>query len=254
MRAIKTSICRGRIVLDMVYTWLEVREMGINLRAPLTYLERLFYLELRSVLRGQDLVVYDIGASIGNVTAMSAKLGNVSVVYAFEPILGVFSKLQHSVQRFAHVRCFNVAIGDVNGPAVFYQSDAAESSSLLPMGTLHKSEFPYTAHTVECIVQVARLDDLVSQEQLLPPDVVKIDVQGAEGRVLSGGEKTIRQTHYCVLEMSVQPLYEGSVLFHDLYERLRGWGFEFAGFAGRVTGQTGQILQVDGVFRKVHSD
>ena len=245
---VKVWIRRARTLCDMVYTWLEMREVGVRLRAPLTYRERQFFFELRSVLLGEGLVVYDVGASTGNVTAMLAKLGNVSAVYAFEPIPEVFSKLQRRVQNFPHVQCFNVALGDVNESATFYQSEATDSSSLLPMTAPHRTEYPYTARAVERTVEVVRLDDFVSQHRLALPDVIKIDVQGFEDRVLSGGERTIRRARYCVLEMSLEPLYEGSVLFHDLYERLRGWGFEFAGFAGASTGQSGQMLQVDGVF------
>lgn len=240
-----------RQVFDATHTWLRLRELEVPLRAPLTRVERMFYFQLRPVLVGKELVVYDIGASSGNYTCMLAKLSNVSQVYAFEPIPEVFGRLQKRVRRFDNVRCFPVALGDTNGSASLHQSDFTHSSSLLPMAELHKTEFPHTAHTVERPVTLARLDDFAAQHDLLPPDVLKIDVQGFEDRVLAGAPAALRHARYCVLEMSLQPLYEGSLLFEAVYDLMRSHGFRLCGFADQLTTEDStRVLQVDGLFGK----
>ena len=241
-------------MFEILDTWFASQEWPAKLRTPFSsHRERLFFLEFQPALDGKDLTVYDIGASYGDVAVMLAKLSNVSTTYAFEPIPEVFQRLRERVNAFSNVICYNIALGAQNGPATFYQSKSSPSSSLLTMGMLHKSEFPKTAHIIERRVDVVRLDDWVQEHELLPPDFVKIDVQGFEDRVLAGGEKTIRQARCCVVETSLQHLYEGSPLFHEIYGRLHSWGFEFAGFSGGIKSRAGRLLYGDGLFIREQS-
>ena len=61
---------------------------------------------------------------------------------------------------------------------------------LQTMDSLHKSEFPQTANSWPEEIEVRRLDDLADEMSLEPPIVIKVDVQGFEGRVIAGGKET----------------------------------------------------------------
>lgn len=239
-----------RTFSDRVYTLLEMTNQPKVITAPLSYAERSLYLKMQHFLSGENLVVYDVGASIGDFSSMVSKLRNVVQVYAFEPIPEVYSKLLRRMQHSPHAQCFNIALGDSKGLAEFYQSDYTPSSSLLPMGGLHRLEFPYTAHTKRRQVEVACLDDFVAERQLALPDFIKLDVQGFEDRVLRGGSRCLGHARHCVLEMSLVSLYEGSLLFDDIYKIMRDLGYRFVGFVDQVIGRSGQIVQVDGVFER----
>lgn len=233
---------------NRVYTWWKLREIGVHTMNPLTYSERRFFLSLRQCLKGDHLIVYDIGASVGVFSGCLAKLPNVEAVHAFEPIPAVFEKLTERMRPYPKVQCHNVALGNDTSSLVMHISKSSDSSSLLPMAELHQVEFPNMGISEQIEVKVIRLDEYVRQLNLPQPDVVKIDVQGYEDRVIRGGEITIRQARYCVLEMSLQPLYEGSPLFDDMYRQMRQMGFRLTGFAGDLMGRSGQQLQVDGIF------
>lgn len=239
-----------RTFSDRLDTWLEMTDQSQVITAPMSYAERCFYLKVRHFLSGENLVVYDVGASIGDFSSMASKLRNVVQVYAFEPIPEIYDKLLRRMQRSPHAQCFNIALGDSRGMAEFYQSDYTPSSSLLPMGRLHRLEFPYTAHTTSRQVNVACLDDFVAERQLALPDFIKLDVQGFEDRVLRGGSRCLGHARHCVLEMSLVSLYEGSLLFDDLYQVMRDSGYRFVGFVDQVIGRSGQIVQVDGMFER----
>ena len=233
---------------ERAFTWWKLRETGVRAFEPLSFTERRFFLGLRPVLKDDRLVVYDIGASVGVVSGCLAKLPNITAIHAFEPIPEVFATLTARMRPYPLVQCHNVALSDDTGVMTMYISKSTDSSSLLPMAELHRTELPGTDISHQIQVGVVRLDDHVSQLSLPQPHLVKIDVQGNEDRVLRGGEKTIRQAKYCVLEMSLQPLYEGSPLFDDVYRQVRDLGFRLIGFAGDLTGQSGRQLQVDGIF------
>jgi hypothetical protein len=52
-----------------------------------------------------------------------------------------------------------------------------------------------------------------------------------------------------VAEVSVAPLYRGETNFHELYETLRGWGFEYRGNVDQWRrAQDGTVLQCDCLF------
>ena len=236
---------------DRVYTFKKILETGIHFREVLSYTEQLCFLDFRSALNGDNLTVYDIGAAWGLVSSCSAKLNNVRNVHAFEPIPGAFAELTEHTRRYPHVKRHNVALGAENGEMdIWITAGARNASSLLKMQSLHKEEFhinSFDNHPQK--VQVVRLDDFVSENHLPLPDVVKIDVQGYEDRVLKGGAKTIVHAAYVILEMSFASLYEGSPLFDGIYQQMRDLNFELAGIGGKLYGASGRQLQVDGIFQ-----
>ena len=207
-------------------------------------------LQLRHYLESDHSVVYDIGASHGSYTTAFAKMARVDRVIAFEPIPEVFEDLAAKTAAFPHVTCLNLALGDSDGSATFHQSAFSYSSSMLPMKDLHKVEFPQSAESKAVTVEVATLDRVVRDRRLPPPDFVKMDVQGFEDRVIRGGAETFRKAKFCMLEMSLLPLYEGAPSFDELYGVMKGLGFHLAGVVDQVTGASGQMLQIDAVFRR----
>ncbi|PSB04097.1 FkbM family methyltransferase [Merismopedia glauca] len=230
------------------YSYYQVTQTGVITDYPLDAREREFYLKLQSILKGESLVVYDIGAARGIVSSCLAKLPNVKLIYSFEPIPDVYQQLVTNMQKYPKVNCHNLALGDRAGESSMYISGSSDSSSLLPMAKLHTDQFPETAIQKQISVPVAALDDYVREQGLMKPDIIKIDVQGYEEKVISGGKKTICQSQYCVLEMSLQPLYEGSPLFDDIYQLMKNINFTLIGVSSPILGQSGIQLQVDGIF------
>lgn len=74
--------------------------------------------------------------------------------------------------------------------------------------------------SVECIT----LDDLL--QRFRPPDLIKLDIEGAELSALKGGEKilnTIRPSIYC--EMGMGPLLSNSLEIMDVLNGSNYWLF-----------------------------
>ena len=250
----RRTALRLHLLHERAYTWWKVRESGVRPAQPLTYLERRFYLQFRPALQGEDLVIYDVGASKGVFTTCVAKLPNVTAVHAFEPIKMSYGELLANTRSYSHVVCHNVALGDTDMTQQMYVIDdreARDSSSLLRMEQRHKTEIPqrrYDAH--QELVRVVRMDEYVAEHGLPLPHLVKVDVQGFEDRVLRGGQKTISVARFCCLEMSLVSLYEGSLLFDDLYAYMRSLKFELTGIVGTLVGRAGRQVQVDGLFER----
>ncbi|MCB9433791.1 MAG: FkbM family methyltransferase [Ardenticatenaceae bacterium] len=248
----KVLLRKGKSFIDRLATIVEVKENRALLHTTnLPYIERKFFQQFRPLMADLGkLVVYDIGAHTGAFSLTMAQVRNVQCVYAFEPLKVNYEQLVINTTKFPQIGCFNVALGRTTQQALFYQSEFRAASSLLPMTELHKAQFPYSANISVTEVQVVSLDEFVKTNDLKVPDLIKIDVQGYEGNVLRGGQETIMNAKYCVIEMNFQQLYEHSALFADVYDLMHEMGFTFVGIIDSLSDQNGCMLQIDGVFRK----
>jgi FkbM family methyltransferase len=127
------------------------------------------YLAEYLVTRLSQTHFVDVGAHIGSIIAQ-VRRHCPSRITAIEPIS---AKAKHLRNRFAGVTVIECALSDTEGEAAFFINPAASGYSSLNSG----------AGTVEISVPLKRLDGLVSD-----PDVIKIDVEGAELGVLRGSE------------------------------------------------------------------
>jgi FkbM family methyltransferase len=131
---------------------------------------------------------YDIGANVGFLTVLAAKLvGPIGHVVAFEPLPANAMQIEHNLKLngFYHVRVRREALGNQTGEAAF------RVSAKLTMGRL---AYIGSADLETAVIQVPirSLDRLYTSGELPSPDVLKIDVEGAEIDVLRGSVETLR--------------------------------------------------------------
>ena len=83
-------------------------------------------------------------------------------------------------------------------------------------------------------VKIERLDDLVQEHSLKAPDFLKIDTEGAELDVVTGGERTIR-THRptMYIEMHGADMAQKMMLQKDVHALLNSWGYTMQDLRGK---------------------
>ena len=137
---------------------------------------------------GPESVVFDVGANVG-VYALALAAGEPNRrIIAVEPAPVVADQLEANVrvngfgERIDVRRC---GLGAESGERPFYVSTYTELS-----GFDQESATRWEAAVAAVdSVPVSRLDDLVDES--LPPDIIKIDVEGAGPDVLRGGRETL---------------------------------------------------------------
>jgi FkbM family methyltransferase len=144
---------------------------------------------LRRELHEGD-VFCDIGANIGLYSLMAAaRVGSTGKVYAFEPLAGNFASLVENVRLNGfceQITPFSIALTDSPGLFPFHYRSLEPGSS---GSQLHEAIDDHEKVFQPLVTEMkygASLDELVEAGILRHPDVVKIDVDGNEARILRG--------------------------------------------------------------------
>ena len=196
--------------------------------------------------------VIDIGANVGEFTAVFAELFPDARIYAFEPLLDCFEQLRKVAKQYqGRVKVFNIALGTQEGSFEFQRSSWAPASSFREMSNLHKKNYPHSARSETVKVNVKTLDDVFKNIDLNKNIFIKVDVQGFEDEVIKGGLEVVKQAKVLVVECSLQSTYEGEPMFDGIYNLLRSIGFEYRGSLKQSIRKDDQsFLQADCVFMK----
>lgn len=195
--------------------------------------------------------ILDIGANEGQFAQEIHEVFPNAFIYSFEPLSSCFERLQKNMDRVEKFKAFMFAIGDFNGEKHIYKNEFSPSSSILPMGKLHKEIFPFTQNMVKEKIAVRCLDDAVDEFNLHIKEsiLIKMDVQGYEDKVVFGGKDMFSKTSIIITEMSFVELYRGQCLFDGIYCLLKELGYIYAGNVGQlVNPQNGRPIQSDVIF------
>lgn len=195
--------------------------------------------------------VLDVGANEGQFAETARRVFPDSRIISFEPMEKCFRALRARFVADPRFEAHQFALGSSDGTATFHANDFSPSSSLLPMLDLHRDAFPFTQRTTAIEVPVRTLDGLLRGRELDDPVFLKIDVQGYEARVLAGASETLRRCHMILTEVSVEKLYEGEPLAHEIIAWLASAGFRLVGAVDflRHPGD-GRTLQMDLLFAR----
>jgi FkbM family methyltransferase len=144
---------------------------------------------LANALRS-GMTFYDVGANVGFYSVIAARLvGAKGNVVCFEPVPDNARRLEQNARMngFSQVVVRGEALGGTDRTESFLTSSEPTWGRLATSGVPDK-------HTGEMVVSVRRLDSIRTECQLPAPDMIKIDVEGAEVEVITGAIKTISET------------------------------------------------------------
>lgn len=175
--------------------------------------------------------VYQIGAHRFQEKSMLFEIfPNLQRVVLFEPLPNLFAMLQQQEADDHRITVLPYAVSERNGETDFYvASNDGASSSILPFGK-HKDLFPHVQNTGQITVQTRTLTAVMAEYELPPPDLLFLDVQGAEYQILESlSADLLHRVRMIYTEASSVEVYSGSRLLNEVEDLLKP-ELDFAGF------------------------
>lgn len=198
--------------------------------------------------------IIDVGANTGQFARKISIFFPNARLYCFEPLPEPFDALTSWARtEKGRVTTFNLAIGeDESDVEMFLHEDHTPSSSLLATTELTNRHFPFTKSQKQILVRQTTLDTALAhvQSELSPNILIKLDVQGYEDRVIAGGRQIFEMATACILEVSLDSLYEGQAGFRELLALLDSLDFRYRGNLDQTYCEDGHCIFLDAVFVK----
>lgn len=156
-------------------------------------------------LIGSARTFLDVGANIGYYSLAAATLNPSVRIVSFEPLPSAFHFLRRNVESngFTNVTTEMLALSDAEGETTFFVSRnpkfADVAHNLASTGALDR-DLAARSELVEAIrVRTDTLDHYVAKRFREKVDLVKLDAEGSEGRILAGAETVLREHRPIIL-------------------------------------------------------
>lgn len=203
----------------------------------------------------QPGTILDVGANEGKVAEAALRSYPQCRVICFEPVAGTFQALRQRLARYGdRVVYFNEALSDVNAKAEINLTNFNGANSLQPQPDFHKTLNPHVREIGKETITLSRLDDIVAKLPAQKIDVMKIDVEGHELKVLQGGRAFIqRNVDTVIVEISLMrdASWSQQAVF-DIFALMKELGFALLNVFDLHHASQANLLvvQMDCVFRK----
>lgn len=171
-------------------------------------------------------IIIDCGAHIGLDAVEFASIHG-SRIFAFEAVPHIFDKLKRNTKNLENVYCYNLALGWFDGEAEIHVSggDSDGSSSLLKPKK-HLDYHPTVTFNETMKVQCKRIDTWADENNITKVDLLWLDMQGAEQKMLMASDKILKGTKLIHTEVSKDETYEGVDSYKNFKRFLLKKGFK----------------------------
>ena len=168
----------------------------------------------------QSPIIFDIGANRGQSIERFLKIFPNCTIHAFEPIKKEFLNLKEKFSTNKNIHINNVALGDKIEDKKLNVMTRSATSSFYDLNEntewLKIRSKQYNTNTKDFKknsedVKVITLDHYCEDKRIEFIDLIKIDVQGHEDKVLAGSKK--------IFSKDIVNAVETEIMFDDVYEK-----------------------------------
>lgn len=187
-----------------------------------------FYPQLKKFYKNNlngEIIIFDVGANRGQSVKFFNSIFKKASIFAFEASPATYKFLKKYETNL--IKTYNIGISNKVDNLVFYECILDETSSF-EKPDINSDYFKMKSKILrthpenmvrELNIEVVSIDVLIEKMNLSKIDILKIDVEGHEFKVLLGCEKTLRtkKIKYVQLEIQKHNQYEDKSLDIDLF-------------------------------------
>lgn len=173
------------------------------------------------VENNKDQTIFDVGANVGAYTRKILERNPSANVHSFEPNPVAYEKLKQSTEG-CDIKAVNLGMSDQEGELVLYdESSGGSSHASMYKGVI---EDVHEGRSVEINIKLTTLDQYCKQNDIRNIDLLKIDTEGNELKVLKGARKLIEEKKIGVIQLEFNEMAVYSRYYlKDLIDSLEGY-------------------------------
>ena len=179
------------------------------------------------LIKKEHPIIFDVGASKGQSIERYQRLYKNSIIHSFEPVKNEYNLLKEKFKNNPNIYLSNVGVGDQLGEGLINITKNTGHSSFLNINknTRWINERSKSAGVKgdEYIskqenVSIITLDEYCKKNNIGNIDIIKIDTQGYEDKVLKGCSELIKndKINLIQVELIFADIYEKSLNFYDI--------------------------------------
>lgn len=227
------NLCKSKIwlkgMLSGIYATIELKELIKGIKTPET--------------------IIDIGSNKGQFILLIEKIYPNKNIYSFEPIKEMIDKQKKFFAYKNNIIFHNIALGSSTTLKEFLITTRMDSSSFLKIVSDKNKSKNYDI-VENRNIQINTLDNLLINEKISHPVLIKIDVQGYELEVLRGANNLLKKTDYLLLEVSKNEMYQNQPIEKVIVEYLKNLNFDILKSNNWSKVQNTNFYQRDIIFYK----
>jgi len=210
----------------------------------------------KSLIKKSEPVIFDVGANRGQSITRYKKLFRNPIIHSFEPNIDEINNLKQEYINDKNLFLNDVAVGEKKGKLEFNINAASGHSSfsnLIPnttwikkrSKTLKIDDKNYTTKKIN--TEIITLDDYANEKNLKNIDILKIDTQGFEDKVLLGAQNLLKNNQIKLIELELifSEIYENPLNIYDVEKTLIPNNYKLFGISNGGSLISNYIYQSD---------
>jgi len=192
-------------------------ELSLQDRFPITHVQHLKRMKNEGF---EPKVIYDIGSCVLHWTKEANKLWPDAKIILFD----AYEKVEFLYSSYDYY--LGVLTDKDNKIVEFYQNDyfPGGNSYYKEIGSPSADKIFNQQHMKKKVGFT--LDTIVNGKKFPLPDLVKIDVQGAEVDIINGGLNTLKDCMYLIVELQNEQYNQGALLAEESINLIEKRGFK----------------------------
>jgi FkbM family methyltransferase len=174
-----------------------------------------------------DDIFYDVGSNIGTYSFILGE--KFEKIIAFEPHPKNAERYRENIKiNNANADLYEVALSDDEGSIDLLMREADVGSTHNRISTDSTSDRDNNEKMQSTAsVDMTTLDKIISDKKLENPDIIKIDIQGAEYDALRGMKETLRSSEVRLIYIESHPKYlpKFDATVNEIVDLLEEYGF-----------------------------